>query len=116
MREWFLQKQSSTFKQAWADFCALHGEGKNDPMRHDVSFHTSFFDQLAGGARGGANPMMMGGADENPLKRMRTWPSLRSPVFESNRACSECDLYCYGRYGTNPEAMDQSNCLRGRFF
>lgn len=40
------QKKSNGWKTAWQAFCAIHGNGVNDPMKHDESFHVSFMDYV----------------------------------------------------------------------
>jgi len=72
-----MQRRSSAFKAAWAQYCAVHGGGKNDPTKHEVAFHIQFLDSLAQNAQSSASSMhpmammMGGGMDMHPMKRMR---------------------------------------------
>lgn len=67
-----MQKKSSNFKNVWAQYCFQCGGGKNDPMKHDSSYHLKFFDFLAQQAylSMSMDPMAQG-AVEPPAKRMR---------------------------------------------
>jgi len=59
-----MQKQSPLFRETWAGFTAMNGcSNRNDPAKHDPSFHAKFFESLVGGFGAGA-----GGP---PMKRMR---------------------------------------------
>jgi len=63
-----LQKRSTLFKNAWAQFCQTQGGGRNDPLKHDSTFHISFFDALAASSNATAST----GTEDHPAKRMRT--------------------------------------------
>lgn len=73
-----MQKKSPSFKSIWATFCLQFGNGKNDPAKHESTYHVKFFDYLAQQAAIGAsmNPvdpatLVAQGIGGNPLKRMR---------------------------------------------
>eukprot|EP00401_Gymnodinium_catenatum_P066942 CAMPEP_0117523472 /NCGR_PEP_ID=MMETSP0784-20121206/34745_1 /TAXON_ID=39447 /ORGANISM="" /LENGTH=355 /DNA_ID=CAMNT_0005319585 /DNA_START=49 /DNA_END=1116 /DNA_ORIENTATION=- len=42
-----LQKRSGPFKDAWVAYCQAWGNGRNDPLRHEPTFHMHFFTELA---------------------------------------------------------------------
>jgi len=71
-----LQRKSTNFKQAWANYCGMFGGGKNDPMKHDAEFHIAFYDSVCGQIQGKemtAPPSHMMGM-EPPSKMMRMSP------------------------------------------
>merc|ERR1740121_1204551 len=63
-----MQKRSTNFKEAWAQFCVSQGGGRYDPSKHDPMFCANFFDQVAAQA---CLALGQGPTGENPLKRMR---------------------------------------------
>lgn len=77
------QRKSAGFKQAWAAYCNVFGDGKSDPLKKDLKFLTGFLDHM--GQRGamvlsahlGGMGMGMDGGDRRMggrpgAKRMRT--------------------------------------------
>jgi len=48
-----LQRKSTSLKEVWAQYCAMYGGGKSDPMKHDTEFHVSFYDQVCAMVTGG---------------------------------------------------------------
>jgi hypothetical protein len=50
------QRGSTNFKNAWAQYAAVHGNGKNDPTKYNDTFIVGFLDNLASGGigRGGS--------------------------------------------------------------
>nr|ACU45151.1 unknown [Prorocentrum minimum] len=47
-----MQRKSRSFRDVWAAYCGAHGGGRNDPNKHDPSFHIEFWDYLAQQATG----------------------------------------------------------------
>jgi len=83
-----LQRANPSFKQAWAQYCAMFGRGINDPNRHDDAYHNRFFGFLADqasmsmpmmnmismGGKGNGGGMMRAPMNQGmggPMKRMR---------------------------------------------
>eukprot|EP00927_Polykrikos_kofoidii_P044722 TRINITY_DN38610_c0_g1_i1.p1 TRINITY_DN38610_c0_g1~~TRINITY_DN38610_c0_g1_i1.p1 ORF type:complete len:233 (-),score=40.58 TRINITY_DN38610_c0_g1_i1:244-942(-) len=52
------QRKSHNWKRAWAAYCQLYGQGKNDPTKHDAQFLTGFLDYMGQQA---AISLQMGG-------------------------------------------------------
>jgi len=52
------QRKSSSWKQAWASYCTLYGDGKSDPTKKDQAFLVGFFDYM--GQRGAMALSSMG--------------------------------------------------------
>eukprot|EP00408_Alexandrium_pacificum_P010592 CAMPEP_0171215144 /NCGR_PEP_ID=MMETSP0790-20130122/31517_1 /TAXON_ID=2925 /ORGANISM="Alexandrium catenella, Strain OF101" /LENGTH=257 /DNA_ID=CAMNT_0011680891 /DNA_START=68 /DNA_END=839 /DNA_ORIENTATION=- len=68
------QKKSHSWKEAWATYCLAHGNGKNDPEKHDNYYIVGFLDHVAGcgiAALSGASPEA-GGLGMPAAKRART--------------------------------------------
>lgn len=40
------QRKSANFKQCWASYCQVYGQGKHDPAKHEASFLIGFLDYL----------------------------------------------------------------------
>lgn len=47
-----MQKRSTNFKEAWAEFCKVSGGGTYDPAKHESAFLIRFFDTLASPQQG----------------------------------------------------------------
>lgn len=72
-----MQRRSNSFRNAWASYCTTNGGGRNDPAKHDPSFHIQFFDFLAQQVGGDLTPSavtMIGMGLEPPMKKMKPLP------------------------------------------
>lgn len=69
-----LQKKSVNFRNAWAQFCQMHGGGKNDPMKQPAEFHVQFFDVMCSQVQGDI-ASFLGCATGPPPKALKTSPS-----------------------------------------
>lgn len=71
------QRKSKNFKEAWASYCDLYGNGKHDPTKQSQEFLTGFVDFL--GRQGGMALAMLGGSGlggEPASKRARTFGAM----------------------------------------
>lgn len=86
-----MQRKSKAFRDVWATYCATNGGGRNDPNKHDASFHVEFWDCLAQQATGMvADPSALAAMSltvEPPPKRAKTdRPAQAAPVGPADPA------------------------------